>query len=86
MKLNRRQAIFGSIAAVFTGPTLVESVRVEEIRRNIAHLVEVLNKHTHTTGVPGPTSPPGFAEMGGDFIRQKMQEQSFARKLLQKQS
>lgn len=55
--MNRRQAILGSIAAAFTGPGLVASVEVAELRAAFDRVMEAYNKHTHYIGVAGPTSP-----------------------------
>lgn len=73
MKMNRRQALLGGIATVLA-PRPWADLRTMP-------LVEWLNKHTHST-TSGPTSPPPtLAQMGGDFIRERMREQGFARKV-----
>jgi hypothetical protein len=56
--MNRRQAIFGSIAAAFTGPTLVQQVELMELRKLMKEFVDAFNKHTHfVPGGVGPTEP-----------------------------
>lgn len=58
MKISRRQAIFGSIAAAFAGPGLVASVEAAELRAEMEPLIKWFNEHQHQVCVGGPTSPP----------------------------